>query len=96
MCRAGTEQGVTKLVSIAEDGIRELKEKIDVGTMPDKIVTQAFVETVPHGTGKHWIEELLIGHQVKGATAPGAQIAFMHEVLAALPEHWWPPHNAQE
>jgi len=75
--RAGTEQGVTKLVTIAEDGIRELKQKIDVRTMPIAIVTQAFCRMFRMDSDA-CLQELRQAIQANKATANLAQIAFMH------------------
>ncbi len=38
--RAGTEQGLTELVSLAEDGIRQLRETVDISTMPLAVLTE--------------------------------------------------------
>lgn len=40
--RAGTEQGLTELVSLAEDGVRQLQETVDISTMPVAVLTQTF------------------------------------------------------
>jgi tetratricopeptide (TPR) repeat protein len=40
--RAGNEQGVRKLIDVAEAGINELARKVDITTMPTAFVTRAF------------------------------------------------------
>ena len=40
--RAGTEQGLTELVTLAEDGITHLRETVDISTMPIAVLTQTF------------------------------------------------------
>ena len=78
--RAGTEQGVTKLVSIAENGIQELKLRIDIGTMPVAIVTQAFCR-VFRMDSQECLQEVRQAIQANKATANAAQIAFMHSAM---------------
>ncbi len=40
--RAGTDQGLTDLVLLAQNGIEDLKEKVDINTLPMAVLTQAF------------------------------------------------------
>jgi DNA-binding SARP family transcriptional activator/tetratricopeptide (TPR) repeat protein len=79
--RAGTEQGVTKLVSIAENGIRDLKQKIDFETMPIAVVTQASCRLFRMDSAA-CLEELRQAIQASRATANVAQIALMHSAMA--------------
>jgi predicted ATPase/DNA-binding SARP family transcriptional activator len=78
--RAGTEQGVTKLVSIAENGIRDLEQKIDFATMPVAIVTLAFCRLFRVDSAACLQE---VGEAIKAskATANMAQIALMHSAM---------------
>ena len=78
--RAGTEQGVTKLVSIAEEGIRDLKQKIDFRTMPIAIVTQASCRLFRMDSAA-CLQEVKQAIQASKATANVAQIALMHSAM---------------
>lgn len=43
--RAGTDQGLTELVTIAENGINDLKQTTNISTLPVAILTQGFCRT---------------------------------------------------
>src|SRR5262245_6711680 len=42
--RAGIEQGVGRLISIAEDGVSELGKRVDVNTIPVAVITRSFCQ----------------------------------------------------
>jgi tetratricopeptide (TPR) repeat protein len=78
--RAGTEQGVTKLVSIAENGLRDLEQKIDFASMPVAIVTQAFCRMFRMDSAA-CLQEVREAIKASKATANVAQIALMHSAM---------------
>jgi len=79
--RAGSEQGVTQLVSIAEQGIKELATRVDISRVMVAAVTQAFcllyrLESV------HCLDAVRRAIEANSSTANAAQMAFLHSAMA--------------
>jgi hypothetical protein len=86
--RAGTEQGVTKLVDIAEQGIRELAKSIDISTIPLALVTEAFCRLYRMDDTSELLTHLRKSVQANASTANAAEMAFSYSAMGfALLNH---------
>jgi DNA-binding SARP family transcriptional activator len=75
--RAGTEQGLTELVTLAEDGIRQLRDTLDISTMPIAVLTQTFCRLFflrPAGC----LQDLQHTAEVNGRRANAAEMALIY------------------
>ncbi len=84
--RAGTEQGVTKLIAIAEGGIDQLSKKVDISKIPAAAVTRAFCR-IYRLESLESLADLDILIPVSKPTANAAQLAFMHSAKALASMH---------
>ena len=75
--RAGTEEGLIEIVHAAEEGIKELAQRADIGTIPMAILTKAFCRFFlgdPHAALLH----LHSFQRISLPKANAAQLAFIH------------------
>ena len=79
--RAGTEQGVTELVGIAEEGINELRRSVDITRMPIAFVTHAFCRMFRMDSAE-LLKDLEKFIQANRGTANAAQMAFVYSAMA--------------
>ena len=79
--RAGTEQGVTQLVSIAEEGIRDLRKRADIRLMPIAFVTHAFCRMFRMDF-VDFLRDLEKALKENSFTANAAQMSFIHSAMA--------------
>ncbi len=79
--RAGSEQGVTQLVSIAEHGIGELRKRADISRMLVAAVTQAFCRMYRLESFE-CLKDVREAIQANSSTANAAQMAFLYSAMA--------------
>ena len=75
--RAGTEQGLTELVSLAENGIGQLRDTVEISTMPIAVLTETFCRLFflrPAGC----LRELLHTADVNSSRANAAEMAWIY------------------
>jgi DNA-binding SARP family transcriptional activator len=78
--RAGSEQGMTKLVEVAEQGIRRLKQEHEIGSFPIAFVTEAYCRMFRMDSAA-FLDEV---HQsLKNQSTPpnAAQMSFIHSAI---------------
>jgi len=79
--RAGSEQGVGRLIDIAESGVRELAKRADVDRIPVAAITRSFCRVIR----MDWlecIEELRNTMHRADSTANASELALMHSALS--------------
>jgi tetratricopeptide (TPR) repeat protein len=79
--RAGSEQGVTKLVEIAEEGVKELQKSVDLRTVPIAFVTQAFCRMFRMDSAG-FLKDLGRAFQENRFAANPAQMSFTYSAMA--------------
>ncbi len=79
--RAGSEQGVKQLVTIAENGISELRKRADISRILVAAVTQAFCHMYRLESFE-CLDDVRKAIQANSATANAAQMAFLHSARA--------------
>ena len=84
--RAGTEQGVTQLVSIVEQGLGELGKKVNIATLPVAVVTQAYCRLFRLDS-RECLVELGQGIKTTRGTANTAELAFMNSAMGLALMH---------
>ena len=80
--RAGTEQGLIELLTLAEQEIEQLREKVDISTLPLAVVAQLLcrLDTDPNGC----LRDLLQAAKVTSAKANAAEMAFLYSGIGLV------------
>jgi tetratricopeptide (TPR) repeat protein len=78
--RAGTEQGLLELLTVAEAGLKELRERVDISRIPVAVVTQAFCRMFRMNSAE-CLDDLQKAIRANSVTANAAQMAFIHSAM---------------
>ena len=80
--RAGTEQGLIELLTVAERDLERLRERADISTLPLAVVTQVLCRfnTDPNGC----LRDLLHAAEVNRPNANPAELAFLYSGIGLV------------
>lgn len=80
--RAGTEQGLIELLTLADQEIEQLREKVEISTLPLAVVAQLLcrLNTAPH----ECLRDLLQAAKVTGGKANAAEMAFLYSGIGLV------------
>jgi tetratricopeptide (TPR) repeat protein len=78
--RAGTEQGLTELISIAEEGIEQLQKSVDISSIPVAVVTQAYCRLFRMDSAE-CLRDLQKTVKANSKTANAAQRALIYSAM---------------
>ncbi len=74
--RAGTEQGLVELLTLAEEGLEQLRTRVDISALPLAAVTQLFCRL--NSDPKGCLRDLLRTAEVNSPKANAAELAFLY------------------